>query len=49
MTRTMICCIAALLVAACGADGPPEPVGETKPSEDRSIGVTAAINVEGVL
>ena len=27
MTRTLICCIAIFLVAACGADGPPEPVG----------------------
>ena len=49
MTRTLICCIAIFLVAACGADGPPEPVGETQPPEGRSIGVTAPINVEDVL
>ena len=48
MTRAIVFCLATLLVAACGVDGPPEPVGDPMP-EPRSIGVSDTITVEGVL
>ena len=49
MTRVIAACLIAIVLAACGIDGEPEPVATDSPPAERSIGVTGAIIVEEVL